>query len=515
MSLEPLCPDLYAWRVSLVSVKGKRILMHLEPVRARVPCPVCGTESARVHSRYQRVAWDMAWGKWPVQLVVHSRRFFCGDEGCVRRIFTEPFPGVLERYGRQTARLKKALLELAHSSGAEAAARVGCLLGYATSGDTLLRLQRAEVFTFVAPMVLGVDEFALRRGWSYDTIVVDLERHCPVAVLDGRDTQPFAAWLRGCPGVAVIARDRGGAYAAAGRTAAPNALQVADRFHLVRNVGDALKEMVRSRRWKMPGGPSDALQATVPLAEQPKERKPTPLKLALWEEVQRRKDKGMSKCAIAREVGINRKTVMKYLTLDHPPVCAPRIHRPTKVTPYLSYLRQRWLEGCHSARQLYHELLRQGFHGAERKVRKAISPWRSAPGPPPRRSSSLHWLVLRPSRRLNSTDREDLEEILRLNPELALGYRLKEGFHQLVAQRDVVELDRWIGEAAQSGLRAFKTLAKTFRHDYEAIKAALTTPWSTAQVEGQNTRVKLIKRLGYGRAKLDLLQARILHRAAA
>lgn len=109
MSLEPLCLDPTAWRVSLVSVKGKRILMHLEPVRARAACPVCGTESARIHSRYQRVAWDMAWGKWPVQLVVHSRRFFCDEAECVWRIFTEPFHGVLERYGRQTARLKKAL----------------------------------------------------------------------------------------------------------------------------------------------------------------------------------------------------------------------------------------------------------------------------------------------------------------------------------------------------------------------------------------------------------------------
>jgi len=124
-------------------------------------------------------------------------------------------------------------------------------------------------------------------------------------------------------------------------------------------------------------------------------------------------------------------------------------------------------------------------------------------------------LVLRLSRRLNSTERQDLEHILRLNPELALGYRMKKDFHQLVAQRDVVGLDRWIEEAAQSGSLTFKRLAKTFRHDYDAIKAALTTPWSTAQVEGQNTRVKLIKRLGYGRAKLDLLQARILHRAAA
>jgi transposase len=116
---------------------------------------------------------------------------------------------------------------------------------------------------------------------------------------------------------------------------------------------------------------------------------------------------------------------------------------------------------------------------------------------------------------LGISEKEELERILELNPLLALGYRLKERFRELVACRDPTGLDRWIEEADKSGLATFKSLAKTFRHDYAAIRAALTTPWSTAQVEGQNTRVKLIKRLGYGRAKLDLLQARILHRAAA
>lgn len=127
----------------------------------------------------------------------------------------------------------------------------------------------------------------------------------------------------------------------------------------------------------------------------------------------------------------------------------------------------------------------------------------------------LHWLLLRPSQQLTSSEKEELEQSLQANPPLALGYHLKESFHQLVAHHNIMELDRWLEQAAQADLPTFNTLARTLRQDYEAVKAALILPWSTAQCEGQNTRVKLIKRLGYGRAKLDLLRQRILHRVIA
>lgn len=522
MNPTALCPNPGVWRMVLIALQPSRMVLHLEPVREAAPCPLCGTLSARMHSRYRRRAWDLPWSRWPVQLVVYARRFFCDDPGCQRRIFTETFPQVLAPYARHTERLRMVLLELAHASGAEMAARVTKLLGCAISPDTLIRRQRTEQFPIPSPRVLGVDEFALRRGSTYASLLVDLERHRPVDVVEDRKAAPVARWLAAHPGTEVLARDRAEAYALAGRTAAPHALQVADRFHLVRNVGDALKGLLRSRRWVLtnpglgPGNPPPALPAPSPKASEEgrvKEVRPTPTKQANWETVRQRRDKGQSVLAIARELGMNRKTVRRYLTLNHPPIYGPRRPRPTRATPYFAYLRQRWAEGCHNARSLYQELLQRGYSGAERQVRAAVRPWRSAPGPPsPTRPLPLHWLALCPSRRLTTPQREELELILGANPLLALGYQFKERFHQLVAHRDVAELDRWLEEAAQCQLPTFKALARTFRRDYEAVRAALTTPWSTAQCEGQNTRVKLIKRLGYGRAKLDLLRQRILHR---
>jgi transposase len=252
MNLEPLCPDPAAWSIRGITSERDHMVLALEPVRPAVACPVCHTLSRRLHSRYCRQPWDLPWGKRPVRLVVHARRFFCDAPECPRRIFVEPFPGVLAPYARQTERWRQALLELAHASNAEVAARVAWLLGYRVSPDTLIRCQRAEPINLPSPRVLGVDEFALRRGCTYGTLLVDLERRQPVAVLEGRTAEPLMKWLQEHPTVAILVRDRAEAYAMAGRRAAPEALQVADRFHLTRHVGDALKTLLHPRRWLQP-----------------------------------------------------------------------------------------------------------------------------------------------------------------------------------------------------------------------------------------------------------------------
>ena len=167
------------WRLGLIVWLPNRINDHLEARRQSVPCPQCGAKSSRVHSRYRRRVSDLPWSSWPVQLVVHTRKFFCHNIRCLRRIFTETFPGVLAPYARRTQRLGQALLDLVHCSNAESAAWVGGFLGYPVSPDTLLRCQRQEQIHTLTPWILGVDEVAPRRGCTYATILVDLEHHRP------------------------------------------------------------------------------------------------------------------------------------------------------------------------------------------------------------------------------------------------------------------------------------------------------------------------------------------------
>ena len=199
------------------------------------------------------------------------------------------------------------------------------------------------------------------------------------------------------------------------------------------------------------------------------------------------KDSGLSLSAIARKLGLNRKTVAKYMASDQPTEYAGRPPGNSKVRPYLPHPRRGWIEGCHNARTLYREVVELGYTGSERHIRKAVQPRRKGNGRPGKSSPPLKWLVLRPRRGSNSSEKAKLDQLLEANPSLALGHQLKEWFHEIT---------------------------RSFQQDYEAIKLALTSPWSTGQCEGQICRVKLIKRMGYGQAKPDLLRQRILHRCA-
>ncbi len=303
-------------------------------------------------------------------------------------------------------------------------------------------------------------------------------------------------------------------------------MQVADRFHLVKNVSDALKELLSSRRWKMPEAES-VLTGDANTPENthgdmsPKLPSHSTRKMVLWEAVKEEKAKGKFIRAIARELGINRKTVRKYIDLEHPPVYINRKPRQTKLVPYMSYLQQRWNQGCHNARVLAEELMERGYKGGYTQIKDAVRPWRSkkkelkAPSVHHKTQPFRPWLVIRPYSKLNNSERRELGRMFEINPALAEGHRLKENFGRILAQRDVNALDIWLKDAYESGLKPFQSLAKGIHKDIDAVRLALVLPWSNAQCEGQNCRIKMIKRQGYGRAKLDLLRKRILHRVRA
>ncbi len=417
-----------------------------------------------------------------------------------QRIFVERFPGAPERYAHQTERFHRALLELSYVTSAEAASRVARALGYPTSPDTLIRRQRGERFAASTPRVLGMDEFSMKRGRRFNTLLVDLERHCPVDMVEDRAVEPVARWLQEHPGVQIISRDRAEAYAQAARKGTPDAIQVADRFHLVRNVYDASKKLMRSRRW-------DVTVSDMAHFESPQDLEsmdasqfyPPAAKQSLWQAVQQRKHQGMGIRAIAKELGIHRQTVRKYMAADSPPTYIRQAPRHTKMTPFLPYLRERWDSGCRNARRLYNELLEQGYSGKYTQIKDIVRPWHTTENvPSPKRRIELRPLLLPSHDKLDGDQRKDLERVLAFNPLLKRGYALKERFLRMVRERTAGDLDQWLAEPDDCGIKAFAALSRSFRTDIQAIKAGLSLPWSTAQCEGQITRVKLIKRMGYG-----------------
>jgi transposase len=520
------------WRMaSLVVEPDGSVMMSVVPSAVSAICPVCGTPSSRRHTWYRRTALDLPWRKFTVRLRVWARRFFCDEPSCPRKIFAECFTGLLPRYGRRTEEATGLLLAFAQRAGGEAGARLARAAGLPTSPDTLRRLLRNQDFgVSQAPAELGVDDFSLhRRPLGYGLLLVDLAVRRPIDVLPDDESATLATWLRQHPGARVVARDRGLRIRDGVRWGAPKAVQIADRFHLLRNVVDALDQLQRQRRaaGSVAFGhgvraPPVATPDPPPLPDPTPESKPGERWRSYragpdqWERARALRAQGWSILAIGREISLSPKTVRRLLNRATPPSqeYVRNRHVPRLVEPFLPYLLQRWADGCRNGRHLTREIEQLGYLGKGSAVRWMIARWRppKTRGKPKRRLLTRHvpWLLLRAPDLLKDEERADLERVLAADALLDAGYTLVQRFRTALHDLDVTAFKQWVLDAAVSELKPFARLAAGMTDDLEAITNAFRYPWSTGPVEGHITRVKLIRRAGYGRAKLPLLRARIL-----
>ena len=541
------------------------VVVEARTVGREARCPACHQMTARVQSRYRRTLADLSAQGTPVWVRVEVRRFRCATHGCARRIFTERLAPLAAPYARRTTRLTTrlttALTRVGMLTGGEVGARLLPALGLSASPTTLLRLvHRAVVPAAPTPRVLGVDDWARRRGQTYGTILVDLERRVPVDLLDDRRSETLSTWLKAHPGVEIISRDRAGAYALGARDGAPDALQVADRWHLLKNVGEVLERVLHQHRRAIDYAvsPDDGESAevtatdlamgvapvegdaadrtTVPLAS------PTPPVLSsidtssaevaaegprtarevVFDQVHALHATGLSIREVTKRLGLSRVTVRKYLRAEQFPERAGRRSASPSLARWDGHLRTRWAEGCTNARVLWEELTALGFHGSKRAVREYVSDWRKTSraatdlAPPARSlplrpsSQQVRWWLTLPETELEPSQRRFVARLVETCPAAREGQRLTRSFVNLFETRDAAQLVPWLEDAEASATASFRDFAIGLRRDFEAVRASLTSPWSNGQTEGQVTKVKLLKRQMYGRGSLHLLRQRLL-----
>jgi len=416
--------------------------------------------------------------------------------------------------------------------------RLADRLGIACSADTILRHLKADVCSENSSTirVLGVDDWAWRKGRRYGTILVDLERHQPVDLLPDRNAETLKGWLQHHPEVEVITRDRAGAYAEGARTGAPSAVQVADRFHMLCNLtqalhrllerlGDVLRSVTASE--SVPSKESsrplclDSVTQPAPSGDKHPANRNQQLwherrarRKARYEAVMAARQRGLSERAISTELGLSRMTVRRFL---HSGEFPERSRRPsqTALAPFQSYLQKRWSQGCHNAAQLWRELRQQGYRGQRTRVKEFVRVWRSAPPaslklqkhPSPRQLA--FWLT-KPEEQRKPQEQAWVETLIGAHPQIATAEHLAMTFRKLFQDRNGAPLDTWLTAARHSDIPELRGFALGIERDKNAVAAAIELPWSNAQVEGQIHRLKFLKRQMHGRAGFSLLRRRVL-----
>ncbi|MDU7520640.1 MAG: ISL3 family transposase [Roseomonas mucosa] len=500
-------------RVDAVADHDGALIVTARSSAVTATCPLCGGSSGSVQSHYVRQPSDLPCAGRRVRLRLLVRRFRCGFESCRRQVFAERFgTGVLAERARRTGRLDELVHHLGLALGGRPGATFAQRLMLPVSNDTLLRVVRRRASPYAEPLaVVGIDDWAWRRNHRYGTVVCDLERRRVVALLPDREPATTETWLSQHPDIRVVSRDRGGGYGEAAARALPRAIQVADRWHLMENASAAFLDAVRLSMRAVRGvlGATTIDPALLTAAERLQHdgflrREDTAQQILALKEA------GHSIKEIVRRTRHSRRLVRQ--AVRGVPGDVFRV-RQSSLDAYLPTLLAEWEAGCRNGAELWRRLRNQGFKGCSRVVaewaaRRRRAGLMQAQGRRKAPSArTLARLMTMPRAHLTMADTVTVAAVEAGVPALADAYRLVERFGAMIQTRAVGELEEWL-EQARTSLIA--PLARGIAKDTAAVRAAITEPWSNGQTEGQINRLKMIKRQMYGRAKLDLLEARLV-----
>jgi transposase len=540
---------------NVVSVSPGQAAWTVE-LDSRMPaaCPDCGMVSGSRHSSYMRTIQDLPSQGKPVTIRARATRWRCRNAACGRRVFAERLPQLAARFGRRTTRLAEIVRLFGHSAGGRPSERLMSRLGMPVSDTTILRgtKKSGRLEMGLTPVrVVGVDEWAWRKGFNYGTIMVNLEQRQVVGLLADRSASSSAAWFKEHSELEVINRDRAGLYADAACQGAPQARQIADRFHILKNFRETIERQLG--RYEAPVRESNAVVAdtdinTTPFPKSadrdsaaatgrpPNHSQSDARRKAKFDEIRALYETGCTVGEISRKLGLGPRRVHRWVCrIDFPErnVMAPK---PSTPAYFGTFLAASWAQGTTKVRHLFSDIRRRGYTGSFSHLARFVSPWRQispmkdgvtqhssdddASASPRLRALdpmtgrqisplTAAALCMKPRGQMTERQLASVDVLKEASSEFCTMRHLAMRLRGLLRGGTAEALDKWLTDARSSNIHGMRRFARTVRQDMAAITNAVLEPWTNGQAEGQINRLKMLKRAMYGRAGVDLLRVRM------
>jgi transposase len=523
--------------IGQIQITETGLVVEVSSTHPQSSCPLCLQPSSHIHSYYRRTLKDAPCVGRQLLLRLSVRKFLCRNSDCERQVFTERIPDLAEPWARMTTRLKEQITSIGLATSGKAGVRLGDRLGIETSRNTTLRrIMDVPDEPRASVVYLGIDDFAFRRGYRFGTILVDLESHRVIDLLPDRQAKTSAAWMRDNPEIHAVSRDRASAYASAASEAAPQAVQIADRFHVAKNLTEAMQLLLTRCQAEIATAGNHAEEPTQNESSQPiiaisEWRAPEPAQVkkvrlqrragreARYKQVIEMHTQGATTKEIACQLGMSQRNVQRWLAAGTFPEAKKRRKKASSFDEFAPYVLKRWQEGERSGMALWREIVAQGYTGSEKTVYRHLETLKQVNVQAPPNLNRLHkltantavWLFMRDKKSLDEIEQEDLAIFCQASPALKRAYDLVQDFMKMVRKREGHRLDAWLERVAISDLPELQTFANGVEKDKDAVKAGLTWHVNNGQTEGQVTKLKLIKRSMYGKAGFALLRQRVLH----
>lgn len=532
--------DIPKIRISNIELEPPTIHIYASLTGKRAKCPVCKKYSHSVHDRYEREITDLPVFQYETIMLLTVRKFKCRNDNCQRTVFTERNDNILP-YARRTNRVTSLLSGMA----IEMSTGSGCMLSeklqIKVSRSTLTRLAHQQIMPQIKKLkVVGVDDWAFRKGVNYGTILVDMETSKPIDLLPTRDSEDLKTWLRAHPEIEIITRDRASSYSSAIDSICPNTIQVADRFHLLMNLSDALNTFFKSIspeisklfKDKTTEMLSDAKGITQQNSTTNKIMKiPDPpqkpdSRQETFNKVKELQSQGLSRRKIGRDLGISRNTVRLYFELD---ILIPKSHaKQTNIETFSNYIISKIKMDGYTSMEIINNIRTMGYTGGNTQAYNYISflketsestalsyvEQRGNPIPyikrlSPRKLAKYIGLSLN---HIEDADERSYMQVLFENMPILKRVRSLVKQFKAMLKTGEGQVREWIKsiENSKDKLTGLKTFARGLKRDIKAVQNGIQLKWSNGPVEGHVNRIKSIKRQMYGRASFELLRKKVI-----